>query len=41
MHDVKLLTERCESMGVPVESLKTYIDAFRYGALPHGYAPLT
>jgi aspartyl/asparaginyl-tRNA synthetase len=36
VHDVALLEERCAALGVPVEGLKTYIDAFRYGALPHG-----
>ena len=36
IHDVDLLCERIDAMGVPRESLKTYIDAFRHGALPHG-----
>ena len=36
IHDVDLLCERIDAMGVPRESLRTYIDAFRHGALPHG-----
>lgn len=36
IHDVDLLCQRIDAMGVPRESLRTYIDAFRHGALPHG-----
>jgi aspartyl/asparaginyl-tRNA synthetase len=36
VHDANLLTERMDALGVPQESLKAYIDAFKYGALPHG-----
>jgi len=36
IHDVELLGQRIDAMGVPRETLRTYIDAFRQGALPHG-----
>nr|CCA27311.1 aspartyltRNA synthetase putative [Albugo laibachii Nc14] len=36
VHDAKLLEDRLDALNVPKESLKTYIDAFRLGALPHG-----
>lgn len=36
IHDVELLGERIDAMGVPRETLRTYMDAFRHGALPHG-----
>ena len=29
-----------EERGIPVESLKTYIDSFKYGCPPHGGAGL-
>ena len=35
IHDPALLVERCNAWGVPVESVQTYIDAFKYGAYPH------
>jgi len=31
-----LLTERAKVKGIPVETIKDYIDSFRYGAQPHG-----
>ncbi len=36
IHDVDLLCQRIDAMGVPRDGLRTYIDAFRHGALPHG-----
>ncbi|CAK4080821.1 unnamed protein product [Aphanomyces euteiches] len=35
VHDPALLVERMHALGVPEKSLKAYIDAFKYGALPH------
>jgi len=31
-----MLTQRCEEMGVDTAPLADYINAFRYGAFPHG-----
>ncbi|KAL3651950.1 Aspartate--tRNA ligase 2, cytoplasmic [Castilleja foliolosa] len=36
VHVPELLTERALSLGIDVKSISTYIDAFRYGAPPHG-----
>jgi len=36
VHDANLLVDRAQSLGVNVKELKDYIDAFRYGAMPHG-----
>ena len=36
IHDVKLLQKRMNEFGIPAEELKAYVDAFRFGALPHG-----
>jgi len=36
VHDAEMLTKRAESKGVPPSSIKDYIDAFRFGAPPHG-----
>merc|ERR1719341_1422991 len=35
IHDPKYLTERAKHHGVELETIKGYIDAFRYGAPPH------
>ena len=35
VHDVDLLIERATSMGVPIPSIQSYVDAFKHGALPH------
>jgi aspartyl-tRNA synthetase len=35
VHDAKMLEEHVVAKGIPVESLKFYIDAFKDGALPH------
>ncbi|KAH7420534.1 hypothetical protein KP509_13G011400 [Ceratopteris richardii] len=36
VHDPELLTSRAEACGINVKSLSTYIDSFRWGAVPHG-----
>ncbi|CAH0513715.1 unnamed protein product [Peronospora belbahrii] len=36
VHDPNLLIQRMNELGVPHESMRTYIDSFRLGALPHG-----
>jgi len=33
-----LLAERANVHGIPIESIQSYIDAFKYGASPHGGA---
>ena len=33
-----LLEERAIALGLPVESIQSYIDSFKYGAPPHGGA---
>ena len=35
VHDVTLLTERCVKHGVAPDSIRDYIEAFRFGAPPH------
>lgn len=35
VHEPKLLSERAAAAGIPLDTLKDYIDAFRYGAPPH------
>ena len=35
VHDVNLLTTRCKACGVDPNSIKDYVDAFRFGAPPH------
>lgn len=36
VHDPSLLIQRMNELGVPLESMRSYIDSFRLGALPHG-----
>ncbi|CAH8328261.1 unnamed protein product [Eruca vesicaria subsp. sativa] len=36
VHDPELLKEQAIRFGIDVETIKTYIDSFRYGAPPHG-----
>uniref|UniRef100_A0A7S0SN35 aspartate--tRNA ligase n=1 Tax=Mantoniella antarctica TaxID=81844 RepID=A0A7S0SN35_9CHLO len=36
VHDVDLLTKRAAEHGIEVETIQAYIDAFKYGATPHG-----
>jgi len=38
VHDVDMLAQLAEGKGIDVASLKSYLDAFRYGAPPHGGA---
>ena len=38
IHDPALLAERAAEKGIPVETIKDYIDAFKYGAPAHGGA---
>eukprot|EP01138_Halocafeteria_seosinensis_P003060 gb/GECG01003128.1/.p1 GENE.gb/GECG01003128.1/~~gb/GECG01003128.1/.p1 ORF type:complete len:540 (+),score=77.57 gb/GECG01003128.1/:1-1620(+) len=35
IHDPVLLEERARAKGIPVESIQSYVDSFRHGALPH------
>lgn len=36
VHDPEMLSERAKACGVPLDQIKSYIDSFRLGALPHG-----
>jgi aspartyl-tRNA synthetase len=36
VHVPDMLEKRAESLGIDVKTISTYIDAFRYGAPPHG-----
>lgn len=38
IHDPEMLRQRAGECGLAVETLAAYIDAFRYGAFPHGGA---
>lgn len=38
IHDHILLTKRAQECGIPVDSLSSYINSFKYGATPHGGA---
>lgn len=38
IHDPAMLTERAKAMDIPVESIKDYIEAFKYGAPTHAGA---
>ncbi|GFY38633.1 aspartate--tRNA ligase, cytoplasmic [Trichonephila inaurata madagascariensis] len=35
IHDSEFLTQRASELGIDLEKIKSYIDAFRYGAPPH------
>lgn len=35
VHDPELLTARAKEFEIPVETIKDYIDSFRYGCPPH------
>ena len=35
IHDASLLKQRCEAFGVPLQQLKSYIEAMELGAPPH------
>jgi aspartyl-tRNA synthetase len=36
VHEPNLLEERARSWGIDVDTIKSYVDSFRNGALPHG-----
>ncbi|MCL7048121.1 hypothetical protein MKW94_027247 [Papaver nudicaule] len=36
IHDPELLTARAQELGINLETLEAYMDAFRYGTSPHG-----
>mmetsp|Transcript_2952 Transcript_2952/g.6021 ORF Transcript_2952/g.6021 Transcript_2952/m.6021 type:complete len:608 (+) Transcript_2952:16-1839(+) len=36
IHIPELLQERANAHGIPLDSIKAYIDSFKHGALPHG-----
>lgn len=36
IHDPELLTERAKAKGILPETIKDYIDSFKYGSKPHG-----
>jgi len=38
IHDPDMLTERAKGFGIPVDTIRDYIDAFKYGAPAHGGA---
>lgn len=38
VHDPEMLTERAKACGVPVDTIQSYIDSFKFGAPPHGGA---
>lgn len=35
IHDPALLVERANALGVPLPSVKAYVDSFRHGSVPH------
>lgn len=35
VHDPALLAERATAMGIPLQTIQAYLDAFKHGALPH------
>lgn len=36
IHDPDLIEERAKSWGIDLHEIKSYVDSFRHGALPHG-----
>ena len=36
IHDTELLRKRAVECGMEVEGIQSYIDSFKYGAVPHG-----
>eukprot|EP00835_Amoeboradix_gromovi_P006898 NODE_933_length_2957_cov_0.476907.p3 type:complete len:113 gc:universal NODE_933_length_2957_cov_0.476907:1451-1789(+) len=36
VHDPDMLAKRAEECGIEVSSIAPYVDAFKYGASPHG-----
>jgi len=35
IHDADMIVERAKAKGIPIEDIKSYVDSFRHGALPH------
>ena len=40
VHEPKLIEERAAAWGIDVETIASYVDSFRNGALPHGGGPV-
>ena len=38
IHDVELQVKRAKECGIPESSYRSYVEAFKYGAWPHGGA---
>lgn len=38
VHDPALLTAQAAALGIPLPSIQSYLDAFKFGAPPHGGA---
>jgi len=36
VHEPEFLTKRAKELGIDVNTISTYIDSFRWGAVPHG-----
>jgi len=36
INDAKMLREKAERLGIDIKKIKDYVDAFQYGAPPHG-----
>jgi len=36
VHEPDLIEERAKAWGIPLEDIKSYVDSFRHGAMPHG-----
>jgi aspartyl-tRNA synthetase len=36
VHDAAMLSTRAAAAGIPLDSIQPYLDAFKYGAPPHG-----
>lgn len=36
LHEPELLAKRAKECGINVDTIKDYIDSFKYGAFPHG-----
>lgn len=38
VHDAEMLTQRATACGIPLDTIQSYIDSFKFGAPPHGGA---
>lgn len=36
VHDYAMLVERAKAFNIPIQSIQSYVDSFKHGALPHG-----